>query len=338
MPNIILAISDIQKRKNGTGNAPLKDYERLSNISGATIEYALKHNDKPAAFRTIEKATALDLYQAIKIIKSHKNVDIIISFSEKIGIPISIFLKKHKNPVKHVMIAHKLDTKAKEILDKCFSWNKKIDKLLVICSSQLQKAKYFCGNRAELILAGVTDDEYFIPNKSETSNYVLSVGKENRDYNTLSIAARDINAQIKILADSPWARKNTNYTNLQISNNIEYLQRADYNKLLKLYQNAVCIVLPLNDASYAAGHNGLLESMCVGKATIVSNSKGISDYTNNDKAVIRVGIGDSSAIACQVNKIIENKDKRIEIEREARAYIENHLKQEQYCKKLQKIA
>ena len=98
-------------------------------------------------------------------------------------------------------------------------------------------------------------------------------------------------------------------------------ERLSYEKLKKLYSEARLIVIPLHNTVHASGVNSVLESMAMGKATIISDSEGIRDYFQKDITSILVKPGDTVELEKAIRSIINNDDEINRLGRNARKFV-----------------
>ena len=148
------------------------------------------------------------------------------------------------------------------------------------------------------------DADFFDPDKAIADpgeSYAFACGLENRDYATLAAAVAGLRMPVRVQSSGFFPNdtqpgKDTQ-ENLAISRT-----RISFSELRDLYGSARFIVVPLHSVSYAAGVNGLLEGMAMGKAVIVSGSPGLADYTGID-SVITVPVADPASLAAAMDAL-----------------------------------
>ncbi len=158
------------------------------------------------------------------------------------------------------------------------------------------------------------DTQYFDPSLAvdnpETKNsYVFSCGKENRDYDTLVRATKKLPFKFRILA-SGWDQSAAyNNADRLAGSNIEALKGGiPASELRNLYHNARFVVVPLNSVTYAAGVTGICEAMAMGKAVIISASKGVLEYVKEGVSGYIVPVGDDLALAKAIETLWNNPE------------------------------
>lgn len=331
-PQVVLAVS--QGVTPGLAqDAPVRDFERLSQAMGAVLVGNESSGRIPLLGR-IENATALDFGQAMHILRTHPRADAYVSFSERVGIPLAAILALRKRRPAHVLIAHRLDTRAKQLLDSLTRWRLGVDRIITVCSAQLAYARQFVPDASQFVRAGSTDESYYRPSGAAEEGYVLAVGKENRDYETLLAAISLTSLKVKVVCASPWSRKSAP-ASLAQNDRVEFLPRLSYPALRELYHKARLVVLPLNDVEYAAGLNGLLEAFCAHKPVVVSASKGISDYLVHLRNAFVVPAADASAMATALDAVYADSSLREALSSGAREAVADYANLNAFTSTLQ---
>src|SRR5262249_55152749 len=111
---------------------------------------------------------------------------------------------------------------------------------------------------------------------SEPLNYICSVGLEFRDYPTLVEAVRGLSIRVRIAAASEWSHHSPLTHGRTLPENV-HIRRYDPSDLRRLYAGARFVVLPLLDVDNQAGITTLFEAMALGKAVIVTRTRGQTD-------------------------------------------------------------
>lgn len=331
---VVLAISQSKTSNTSACDTPSRDFERLAEVMEAVLVDNTCHINIPFIKR-VEKSTALDFSQAISIIRAYPNAGSYVSFSERVGIPLGMLLQMKKRRPAHVMIAHRLNTKAKKLFDSIGRWHLGVDRIITLCSTQLGYAELFLPGRSIFIRAGSTDEQFYRPSdKTEEEDYILAVGSENRDYETLLAAVSGTGVKTKVVSSSPWCRKNAMINTLS-SDDVEFLPRISYTALRELYHKAKMVVVPLHDVEYAAGLNGLLEAFCAHKAVVVSASRGLSDYVSHLHNSYSVPVGDTNAMACAIAALYSDASLRETLASGAKETVDNYANLQTFTAALQ---
>lgn len=307
-PKVVLAVSQ------SVGGVPSKcepdkDFLQMARKMDAVL---IGTDGLPAGplITRLSKATALDFNLAARTLHDHPDADVYVSFSERVGIPLGIALAQRRRRPSHILIAHKLDTIPKRLMNVVGRWTAGVDKIIVLCNSQREIAERVFRVPCRFIKGCVVDESFFCPDASVAEeDYVLSVGSESRDYETLMRAAQRLPFRFKILSSSPWCRRK-NQTRASVCSNIEFLSRVSYVEMRDLYRRARLVVVPLKNVTYAAGLNGVEEAITVNKPVIVSASRGIIDYVDHLRNAYLVPCGDADAMANAVQEVHRDESLR----------------------------
>lgn len=313
---LVLAISQ-ELAPMAVGEAPVTDYQYLAQEMDAIIV----GNKGQASIRTVENRLALDFSQAFNILREHPDAHAYVSFSERIGIPLGLALQLKKRRPAHLMIAHRLDTRPKRLMDSIGRWRRGVDAMITLCTEQLRAAQRILPDSSAFLPAGSTDEAFYHPETREDRGYVLAVGSESRDYDTLISAAQMTGLSVKILSSSPWCRKGLKNSG---GEKVEFLPRVSYGELRELYWGARLVALPLHDVTYAAGLNGLLEAFCAEKPVVVSDSRGINDYARHLHNAYVTPVGNIEEMAKGLSVVFNDAALRDQLVEGAKQTVEDY--------------
>jgi glycosyltransferase involved in cell wall biosynthesis len=166
-------------------------------------------------------------------------------------------------------------------------------------------------------------------------DYVLSCGREARDYPTLQKAAEGMPVQFRVIASGwgPGAGFDP-ATNITPAPNVEVLRGLPYRDLRDAYAGARFIVVPLDDVDYAAGVTGMCEAMSMGKAVIVSASPGVADYVKDSVSGLVVPVGDPRALREAVQSLWDDPARCARMGQYGREWVESELSVAKYVSRV----
>ncbi|GHT27347.1 hypothetical protein FACS189432_03690 [Bacteroidia bacterium] len=177
---------------------------------------------------------------------------------------IMTFIYKKKSGI----IGHIYDSFMRYIIT-----SKYIDRLIVFSKQEVAYyAERFALNKSKFVyfplgidkITGLTDNQALLEEQ-----YILSVGRSNRDYDFLLEALKGSPYAVKILSNTlhkPSLEKIEIYNNAFNGDYFNYLY------------NCFCVVIPLINPKISSGQLTILQAMQLGKPVIVTESEGISDY------------------------------------------------------------
>ena len=160
------------------------------------------------------------------------------------------------------------------------TWHiKKLSAVVCVGSNQQEYVKNIVGaDRVFLAPLGVASD-YFVPPEgfdNRDSDMCLIVGENYRDYPTL----RGVIELVVYFRPSTKFVILTSPSNKKLLGehpNLTYISGISEKELLKLYQTASILLMPLHDAT---ANNAILEGMSCGLPIVVTDVGGIRDYVD----------------------------------------------------------
>jgi glycosyltransferase involved in cell wall biosynthesis len=290
LPRILLVISaDPAPDTFGeiaAGRQPRKDYLALRDALTAdllTPSMATTTGASRALARTGGKAAAL----AWAAFQRRNDYDTIFTDNEGTGLPLALLLRSARSGrPRHVCLSHYLSTASKRALFQLGAgW--RIDRLIVHSTAQSRVAVETLGMPAKQIalLPYFADERFWDPalappDVSASRPMICSAGLEFRDYTTLIAAARDLDVDVRIGAASHWARHNAFGASSTLPANVT-VSSYNYQQLRDLYARARFVVVPLRDVDNQAGITTILEAMAMGKAIVVTRTRGQTDVVRD---------------------------------------------------------
>lgn len=252
-----------------------------------------------------EKRLRLGVSQAIRAWRSRASV--YVSLSERVGIPLSLL----RPDAPHVMIAHLLTSREKRLAARHTEFLRRTDVTLVFSKDQERYLREDVGldeQQARFIWDKV-DHRFFTPGAPAGGDgYVLSVGREQRDYDTLIEALRPLKVPAVLVPGSTWSHRGLGP--MSLPEHVQIRQGLSYPELRALYQAARLVVVPVHRGTrYAAGVNGILEGMACARPVIAADTPGLEGYVEDGVNGRRVPAGDPGALRAVIQELWEERDR-----------------------------
>lgn len=250
-----------------------------------------------------EKRLRLGVSQAVRARRSCASV--YISLSERVGIPLSLL----RPDAPHLMIAHLLTSREKRLAARRTEFLRRTDVTLVFSRDQERYLREDVGldeQQAQFIWDKV-DHRFFAPGAPvEADGYVLSVGREQRDYDTLIEALRPLRVPSVIVPGSTWSHRGL--SSMSVPEHVQIREGLSYLELRRLYQDARVVVVPVHPGTrYAAGVNGVLEGMSCARPVVATDTPGLKDYVEDEVNGRRVPAGDPVALRSVTQELWEDR-------------------------------
>lgn len=119
------------------------------------------------------------------------------------------------------------------------------------------------------------------------SRYICALGKDGRDYRTLTEAMKQLPEMTLILVAQPY-----NLVGCEIPQNVKVYCDIPRGEALNILKHSQFMALPLESNEASCGHITLVSAMFCHKAIVATGSTGIADYFPPDYGAPRVAAGD----------------------------------------------
>lgn len=282
------------------GRYPRKDYFELARALQADIIDWPSTQDTTIS-RLLARLAGKSVAQAWLAFHLRKRYDSIYTDSERLGIPLALLLKLTRSRKRHIMLTHMLSPWKKRVW---FRWGRihsHIETILCHATQQRQMMIDQLKIPAEKIalMPYQADEHFWRPMTAEEARasleaqrlaaeetpsaaketalpMICSVGLEFRDYPTLIEAVRGMDVQVEIAAASLWSDHHGITTGAALPANV-HVSAHKYLSLRHLYASSRFVVVPLLDVANQAGITVILEALAMGKAVVVSATRGQTD-------------------------------------------------------------
>jgi glycosyltransferase involved in cell wall biosynthesis len=266
---------------------PLKDYLAVARRLGADVLDRTCVDRTPRA-QPIARMLGPAPAQAWLAAARRHPYDVLLADGEHIGLPLALLLQRMGVRVPLVMIGHRLSTPKKLPFFRIAKVQTHISRVIVHSSYQRDFAIDSLGFRSDqlALLPYQVDTRFWQPTSTGEEALIVSAGLEYRDYPTLFAAVSGLNVRVVIGAASHWSRRPSSARDASRPPNVE-VGSFDYQRLRALYAQAALVVVPLEDVDFQAGVTTILEAMAMGKAVIVTRTRGQTDVANDRRAEVR---------------------------------------------------
>ncbi len=180
------------------------------------------------------------------------------------------------------------------------------------------------------------DTEFFQPRASERAArpMIASAGAATRDYRTLVAATHDLDADIRIAADSAWFPAAVDISPDRLPGNCEARSYGNYLGLRELYAAAAFVVVPLYPAFHACGLAVIAEAMAMGKAVITTRIEGRSDFIVEGENGFYVEPGDVEGLRARIKDLLDDPARAVEMGAAARSRMTRLFTLEAYVERM----
>lgn len=245
--------------------------------------------------------SGLDIYRAFKLLFQQKRYQACICYFESPAFFLCLFKKLHLlknmkiivNEINYNTGWRKRDFVVNFVLNNC-------DAVGVVTEHLKQKIQISV-KRDDLLIYKTgfhVDAKKFIRTSAPNKGYFFSIGDDrSRDYSTLIAASKMTSANIIIKTSK----------NIEIPSGVKTIKVINENlsseELIKMYQEALAVIIPLSYIETAGGVTTLVEAMAMGKCIVIADTPALSEYLTPENC-ISYKVGNSIDLAEKINNLI----------------------------------
>lgn len=221
-----------------------------------------------------------------KYFRIRNEVNVILSYQQFYGIIMAYFcalfhVKKSFKLVVMTFIYNPKSGFVGKIYDKFVRMaveSNYIDRIICFSKAECEEYKMYFNNAEDKFTSTLLGKGSHGLKKTVVSDYIVSAGRSNRDYEFLINVLKDTDYQVKIICDciSDTIRNN-------LPSNIQILNNTFGNEYLDILVNAKCVVIPLFNENISSGQLVLIQAMEAGVPVIVLGTKALDEYIADGK-------------------------------------------------------
>ena len=236
--------------------------------------------------------------------------DVVFCPGEEIGIPLVSVCRGKPNSPKTVVWFHRITGLQAKIALKLFNIGRYVDLAVVSSSSNRKFLQKYLKLAKEQILFwwNPVDVDYFASKTFATDNsrpLIVSSGLERRNYSHLAAATENLDVDVKVAGFSQFqSRAAKNFPRVMPKNMSN--RRYSLPELVELYHSADLVALCLRENDGTCGVTVLSEAMACSKPVICTRTEGLSDYLDNQDAVITIEPGDVDGLQAAILSILND--------------------------------
>ena len=296
----------------------------------------------PVVRRIIYKALPTTASQILEAFVVRRRYDALISWSERLGLPLALLLKLTASRMPNVLLASWISKPKKAILLKHV--HSHIDRLVLMSSVQRDFAvdTLRIPSSKVVLLKWPVDQKFWRPMSAPSgqTDTISAVGSEMRDFHTLVQAMRGLAIPCHIAAGSHRA---VEQSTIGATNGTESLPdnvtvgKKTFTDLRMLYARSRFIVVPLLPSDTDNGTTSILEAMAMGKAVVCSKTRGQIDVVREGENGIYVPPCDPKALRDAIQYLWDHPNEAESMGKAGRKCIEEHHTLDDFVSKIKAV-
>lgn len=312
---LVSARADRSVREDvAAGLRPCPEYLRLEARHGVEL-FDLSHVASASGSRT----PARSLRHVVAAMPRIRNVDVVLSDGEHVGIPLALALQRHRRHVSHVVIGHHLTTTAKTAAFRVLRAHRGMTRILVHSESQRDAAirRFRLPEDFVRIVPYGIDLDFWRALDVDEEPLIIAPGREHRDLATLAGATAGRPERVVGTGFSPHSSRAHRRQPDAWPANFS-VAPVDILTLRLLYARAALVVVPVLPTDFPAGITTVVEAMAMGKPVIVSATRGLEGVVTHGRTGMLVRPGDAGHLAATVTELMADPARRAELGARAR--------------------
>lgn len=267
---------------------PRKDFVALSRALQATVlDYTCVTRSREG--QLVARVLGMPVAQAWLAFRRRRAYRAVLTDGEHIGLPLALLFKIARCAMPHVTIGHRIVTRQKRPFFRWLKVHSHISRIALHSSVQHRMAIEDLGLPVEKLALTPyqVDTDFWRPQPVAEEAMICSAGLEHRDYPTLFQAVAGLEVRVEVAAASYWSHQRNTAAGATPPPNVN-VGAYDYHALRDLYARASLVVVPLFDVDFQAGITTILEAMAMGKAVIVTRTRGQTDAVEDGSTAAHV--------------------------------------------------
>jgi glycosyltransferase involved in cell wall biosynthesis len=303
-------------------NAEVMDMEYLEKRATAIARFMARHVGTPPA-------------QVIEAFLRQEQYAHVVARADRLGLPLALLMKLARSESKVVLISVWLSRPKKAIFLRPLRAHTHLNAIVNYGSTQMTiAAERLKVPRDKLYhLPQPVDELFWHPVDTPLGNSVSAVGWEARDYPTLLAAVRGLPVRTDVAVGTTVFRTQDPQSDLApglrplatAPPNVRVHEQLNPTDLRTLYARSRFVVVPLQDVDFDAGVTCIAEAMAMGKAVVVTRTRGQVDLVEEGETGLYVPPRDARALRKAIKHLLARPDEAARMGRAGRAVAESRL-------------
>jgi len=294
--------------------------------------------------RAVRRVVGDGVLLAVGCVRRGRRYDVVLTDSERIGMPFAALRRFACRGPRHLMIGHRLSPQKKVLLHRWMRLRGQIDHIVVYSSRQRDVAVEVLGYRPDQVtlMPFMVDTEFWrrehVIDAWPTGGrpLICAVGQELRDYPTFVESVRGLDVDIVIAASSPWSRRADSSAGIDLPDNVT-VTGFDHFDLRRLYAASTLVVVPVVETDFQAGITSILEGMAMGVPVVATRTTGQTDSIVDDVTGRYVPPGDAAFLREVIEALLADPAEASRLAANGQQWVREHAGIEGYADRFRRL-
>ena len=325
-------------RQARAGERPRTDYVALAEALDADVmdmDYMQQRSTKAA--RALARRAMVPA-QVLEAFLRRRGPRHVVARADRLGLPLALLNKLSGGRRDVVLVSVWLSVPKKAIFLSHLKVHSHLSAIINYGSVQLAHARDRLGVPDSKLVHALqpVDEVFFAPVDVPVGDYICAVGSEARDYPTFVEAVADLPVRAEVavgssvLAVSGDAQETfrdvlRDAARAGTGAPLRVHTQLDHAALRDLYARARLVVVPLLDVDADCGVTVITEAMAMGKAVVVTATRGQVDLVRHGENGLYVPPGDPVALRAAIQRLLDDPDEARRLGMAGRALVEERL-------------
>jgi glycosyltransferase involved in cell wall biosynthesis len=324
--------------------------ELADRIDAQVIDsHHLRHRAAPLA-RLVARRVGVVEGQLAEVFLRRRRYGHILAWADRLGLPLALLFKLARSRSDLVLVSVWLSRPKKAVFLSRFKVHSHLRAIVNCCIAQMSIADQRLGvPRGKLHhLQPPVDERFWTPRNHSVDGLISSVGVEARDYATFVEAMRGLDLRAEVAVGSlvrlpsgaalhPSASAEHALADPELPANVHVRSELKYPELRSLYARSQFVVVPLEDVEFDAGATASMEAMAMGKAVIVTRTRGYVGILEDGVQGIFVAPHDPRALRNAIEHLHDRPDEAARMGRAGRELVERRFRVDDYIDRLAQL-
>ena len=319
-------------RQASAGQRPRTDYVELARVLDADVLDMRYLTERAApATRLVARTAGYVPAQVLEAFLRERRYDHIVARADRLGLPLALAFKLAGRRRDLVLVSVWLSRPKKAVFLSRLKVHTHLGAIVNYGTVQRDHAAARLGVPAGKLHVALqpVDERFWRPVDVPAGDYVLSVGSEARDLFSRANQLLDELAVGSTVLDPSGdtgamfgpmlgrARAADSRADVRLH------RQLDHRRLRDLYARARVVVVPLHDVDFDAGVTTITEAMAMGRAVVVTRTRGQVDVVRDGETGLYVPPGDPAALRAAVRYLLGHPAEAARMGRHGRALAES---------------